>query len=366
MNYFSNLIKNVDKVIIAIVIALATVSILMIGSTQISSGFFTREVIVQCISYFIGIVGILIILRFNYNMFEGMEKFLYILSLVLLLSVYTPLGVEQFSARSWLNLGVTTIQPSEFVKILFVLIMAGYLNKHKDELYNFKGLLKAGIVAAPIIIIVLKEDLGSALVFSFMWVSMIFFAGIDLKVFGKFFALVLAAVPVAYVFMADYQKNRIEAFLHPDNLSLDGNYQVWQSKVAIGSGGITGKGLFNGMQKELDFIPVQTSDFIFSVIGEELGLIGGLAVIGLFTILLVRMAGIVRNSLDFYGALVVAGFIGMFAFQIFENIAMTMGLMPVTGITLPFLSAGGSSIMANMFALGLVLDVGMRSKAINF
>mgnify|MGYP003371246093 CR=1 FL=1 len=357
MNYFSNLTKNVDKVIIAIVIVLAAVSILMIGSTQISSGFFTREVIVQCIAYFIGVVGILIILRFNYNMFEGMEKFLYILSLVLLLSVYTPLGVEQFSARSWLNLGVTTIQPSEFVKILFVLIMAGYLNKHKDDLYNFKGLLKAGIVAAPIIIIVLKEDLGSALVFSFMWVSMIFFAGIDLKVFGKFFALVLAAVPVAYVFMADYQKERI---------SLSGNYQVWQSKVAIGSGGVTGKGLFNGMQKELDFIPVQTSDFIFSVIGEELGLIGGLAIIGLFTILLVRMAGIVRNSLDFYGALVVAGFIGMFAFQIFENIAMTMGLMPVTGITLPFLSAGGSSIMANMFALGLVLDVGMRSKAINF
>lgn len=366
MNYFSNLIKNVDKVIITVVVLLAGLSILMIGSTQISSGFLSREVIVQIIAYGIGLVGVIIILNFNYSMFEGMGKYLYILSILLLLSVYTPLGVELFGARSWIDLGVTTIQPSEFVKILFVLIMAEYLNEHKDDLYNFKGLLKAGIVAAPIIVIVLKEDLGSALVFSFMWVAMVFFAGIDAKVFAKFFALVVAAIPVAYVFMADYQKERIEAFLHPENLALSGNYQVWQSKVAIGSGGITGKGLFNGTQKELDFIPVQSSDFIFSVIGEELGLIGGLAVIGLFTIMLVRMAGIVRDSLDFYGALVVSGFIGMFAFQIFENIAMTMGLMPVTGITLPLLSAGGSSIMSNMFAIGLVLNVGMRSKGINF
>ncbi|MGN0658920.1 MAG: rod shape-determining protein RodA [Emergencia sp.] len=367
MNNFSNLFKNIDKVIIAVVALLAVISILMIGSTQISTGFFSRDVIVQSAAYILGLIAVLVILQFNYNMFAGLEKYLYLFSLLLLLLVYVPgLGVEQFGARSWIDLKVITIQPSEIVKILFILIMAGYLSEHKDELYNFKGLLKAGIYAAPIIIIVLKEDLGSALVFAAIWVTMIYFAGINLKVFAKFIALVAAAVPVAYVFMADYQKERIEAFLHPENLDLSGNYQVWQSKVAIGSGGLTGKGLFNGTQKELDFIPVQTSDFIFSVIGEELGLIGGLAVIGLFAILLMRMARTVRDALDFYGALVVAGVIGMFAFQIFENIAMTMGLMPVTGITLPFLSYGGSSIISNMLALGLVLDVGMRNKGLNF
>ena len=364
MNYFFNLIKNIDKVIVAVVVLLAVLSVLMIGSTQIDSGFFGRDVIVQIAAYILGIVAVFIILSFNYTLFSGLEKYLYILSLVLLLLVYVPgLGVEQFGARSWISLGFTTVQPSEIVKILFILIMAGYLNEHRDDLYNFKGLIKAGIVAAPIIIIVLKEDFGSALVFCAIWVVMIFFAGINLKVFAKFFALV---VPVAYVFMADYQKERIEAFLHPENLDLSGNYQVWQSKVAIGSGGIFGKGLFNGTQKELDFIPVQTSDFIFSVIGEELGMVGGLSVIGLFTIMLVRMAGIVKNALDFYGALIVVGIIGMFTFQIFENIAMTMGLMPVTGITLPFLSYGGSSILSNMIALGFALDVGIRSKSINF
>lgn len=367
MNYFSNLSKNVDKTIIVLVASLAAISILMIGSTQINNGFFSREVIVQIIAYGIGAALAFIILSFNYTQFLGLEKQLYILCIILLLLVYIPgLGVELFSSRAWINLGITTIQPSEFVKILYILIMAGYLNEHKEDLYNFKGLIKAGLVAAPIILIVLKEDLGSALVFAAIWVVMIFFAGINLGVFAKFFALVVAAIPVAYIFMADYQKERIEAFLHPSNLDLEGNYQVWQSKVAMGSGGVFGKGLFNGTQKELDYIPVQTSDFIFSVIGEELGLIGGLAVIGIFTILLVRFARIVRNSLDLYGALIVAGIIGMFAFQIFENIAMTMGLMPVTGITLPFLSAGGSSIMSNMIAIGLVLGVGMRSKGINF
>ena len=367
MNNFSNLAKNVDKIMIATVLALATTSLLIITSVHMGGDGINREVLVQSIAYVLGAIGVVIILSLNYNIFVGLGKQLYIGSVALLLTVYIPgLGVELYGARSWINLGVTTLQPSEFVKILFILLMANYLNEHADTLHNFKGLIKAGIFAAPIIVIVLKEDLGSALVFAAIWLTMIFFAGIDLKVFAKFIGLVVCAIPVAYVFMADYQKERIEAFLHPENLNLSGNYQVWQSKVAIGNGGLTGTGLFNGTQKELDFIPVQTSDFVFSVIGEELGLIGGLLVIALFGLLLYRMAATVRDALDFYGALVVSGVIGMFAFQIFENIAMTMGLMPVTGITLPFLSYGGSSILSNMAAFGLVLNVGMRSKAINF
>ena len=365
MNNFSNLSKNIDKIMVACVITLATASLLTIASTHLGEGI-SREVIVQAAAYVLGAIGAMIILTQNYNIFQGLEKQLYIASIILLLSVYTPLGVELFGARSWLDLGFTTIQPSEFVKILFILIMAGYLNEHNETLHDFKGLIKAGIYAAPIIVIVLKEDLGSALVFAAIWVTMIFFAGINLKVFAQFMGLVVCAIPVAFIFLKDYQKERIEAFLHPENLSLSGNYQVWQSKVAIGNGGLTGTGLFNGTQKELDFIPVQSSDFIFSVIGEELGFIGGLLIITLFGILLYRMATAVRDALDFYGALVVSGVIGMFAFQIFENIAMTMGLMPVTGITLPFLSYGGSSILSNMAAFGIVLDVSMRSKSINF
>ncbi|MBQ6663775.1 MAG: rod shape-determining protein RodA [Firmicutes bacterium] len=366
MNTFSY-VKNIDKIILVVILALAVMSILMIGSTTVDSNFFSRSVIVQMIAYGLGTIGILIVMYFNYTAFQTLDKLLYALALILLLSVYVPgLGIEQFGARAWIDLGFIAIQPSELVKLLFILIMASYLDKHKDQLYNFQCLIKAGLIAAPIILIVLKEDLGSALVFMATWLIMIFFAGIDIKALGKLFALCIAAVPVAYLFLADYQKERIESFLHPNNLSLQGNWQVWQSKVAIGSGGFSGQGLFHGTQKSLDFIPVQTSDFIFSVIGEELGLIGGLIVITLFAILLIRMMRLLFGALDFFGALIISGVIGMFTFQIFENIAMTMGMMPVTGITLPFLSYGGSSILSNMIAVGLVLSVGARSKKIQF
>ncbi len=368
MDYFSYIYKNVDKVICSVVAVLAVISVLMIGSTSISTGFFSRSVIVQLVAYFIGLVSVIILLRYNYMVFKDINVWLlYGLAIALLLTVYIPgLGIEVFGSRAWIDLRVLTFQPSEIVKILFILIMAQYLDRNKDNLYNFKSLLKAALIGAPIIIIVLKEDFGSALVFAFTWVVMLFFAGIDAKAFAKFMAIVLVMVPASYLFMADYQKERLEAFLHPENLSLQGNYQVWQSKVAIGSGGLFGKGLFNGTQKSLDFIPVQTSDFIFSVIGEELGLVGGVIVIALFGVLLIRMMHILYDSLDFYGAIIVSGIIGMFTFQIFENIAMTMGLMPVTGITLPFLSYGGSSIISNMIAVGLVLNVAVRSKKIKF
>ena len=360
MKYFSYL-KSVDKLICLTVLILATVSILMIGSTSVNSNFFSRSVIVQMAAYVIGITAALVLMAVNYKIFQEFTIPLYILGIGLLMLVYVPgLGLEVSGARAWIDLRVVTFQPSEVVKLIFILIMADYLNKHHKELNTFGSLVKAGLLAAPIIVIVLKEDFGSAMVFASIWLVMVFYAGIDLKVFAKFFVLVAAMVPVGYFFMHDYQKDRLEAFLHPNNLSLPGNYQVWQSKVAIGSGGIFGKGLFNGTLKDTDFIPVQTSDFIFAVIGEELGLVGGVAIIALFGFLLVRMMKILHKSVDFYGALIISGVIGMFTFQIFENIAMTMGLMPVTGITLPFLSYGGSSVIANVLAVALVMNIYSR------
>ena len=362
MKYFSYL-KGVDKIICLIVLVLATISILMIGSTSIDSNFFSRSVIIQMAAYGIGFIAALVLLAIDYKYFQDFPILLYIFALATLGLVYIPgLGIELNGARSWIDLRVVTFQPSEIVKLLFILIMADYLNKHHKNLNTFGSLVKAGLIAAPIVVIVLKEDLGSALVFAAIWVIMVFYAGIDIKVFAKFFFLVAAMVPVAYFFMHDYQKERLEAFLHPDNLSLPGNYQVWQSKVAIGSGGIFGKGLFNGTQKSLDFIPVQTSDFIFSVIGEELGLVGGVAIIAIFGFLMVRMMKILHKSVDFYGALIISGVIGMLTFQVFENIAMTMGLMPVTGITLPFLSYGGSSVISNVLSIALVMNVYVREK----
>lgn len=366
-NFFAPL-KLADKFILVLVGILGCISLLMLESTVYDNGFvLSRVVWVQALAYIIGFVALTFVLHLEYTFFEGLSKPLYIASIIILLLVYVPgLGIEQYGSRAWINLGVTTLQPSEFVKILFILLMANYLSVHREDIKKFRGVLLAGLYALPIILIVLKDDLGSALVYMVIWLFMVFFAGIDYKILIKSIIAAIASLPVIYNFLGDYQKNRIEAFLHPDNLNLPGNYQVWQSKVAIGSGGLFGKGLFNGTQKELDFIPVQQSDFIFSVVVEELGFVGGIILILLYGGLLYRFITVIRDALDLYGALIVVGFTSMFLFQIFENIAMTMGIMPVTGITLPLMSGGGTSVIASMISIGIILNVGINSKSIRF
>lgn len=368
MDYFRNLLKNIDKLLLFLPLCFAVISIVMVGSTSYEGQFIiTKDITVQFAAYCLGSIALCIVLLFDYKTFESMEKIIYAASILFLLTVYIPgLGVEHYGSRAWVDLGPIDMQPSELVKISFVLLFANYLSRKRGTLDTLKGIGMAGLYAAPFILIILKEDLGTAVVMCFMTVVMIFTAGVDYKLFAKLGGVFMISMPILYRFMASHQKERIDAFLHPENLNLAGNYQVYNSKIAIGSGGIFGKGLFAGTQKELKFLPVQKSDFIFSVIAEELGMIGGAVVILLYAVFLYRMLKIADNAKDMYGSLIVIGILSMFCFQIFENIAMAMGIMPVTGITLPFISYGGSSVVANMVALAIVLNVGIRSKIINF
>lgn len=368
MKYFKNLFKGVDKPLYLMPLVLAIISMLMMLSTSYDNGIvISRTVIVQGAAYIIGLVLVVFLSNMDYEIFKDIRKQLYIGSILFLLLVYIPgLGVSVNGARSWINLGITTFQPSELVKITFIILMADYLKRHKMDLYTFGGVIKSAIYAAPFILLVLKEDLGSALVFMVVWVVMVFYAGVGYKVFAELVAIVALCVPVAYHFLKPYQQERITAFLHPDNLSLQGNYQVWQSKVAIGSGGFFGKGLFHGTQKGLDFLPVSNSDYIFAVVCEELGFIGGAIVVAAYAYFIYGMSVVAVRTKDNYAALIVMGIIAMFTFQIFENIAMTMGLMPATGITLPFLSYGGSSVISSMIALGLVINVSIKTRNITF
>lgn len=368
MRYLGSLLRNIDKTLLVLPLFFAVISIVMIGSTAYKGEFvINKDIIVQAFAYVLGIFAIGTVLLFDYKSFERLEKFIYGFSIIFLLSVYIPgLGVTWYGARSWIDLGPLDLQPSEPVKILFILAFSAYLSRNKNTLHTWKGVALAFLYSLPFVLIVVKEDLGGAIVYLVIVAVMMFYAGLDYKILAKTAVSVVVLTPVAYFLMAPHQKIRIDAFLNPDDLNLPGNYQVWHSKVAIGSGGFTGKGLFHGTQKELDFLPVQKSDFIFSVIVEELGMIGGAFVIGLYTLFLYKIINISKNARDLYGALVVIGIFAMFGFQIFENIAMAMGLMPVTGITLPFISYGGSSVVANMIALGLVLNIGIRSKPINF
>jgi len=369
MNYFRDLLKNIDKTLLILPVAFAAISVLIIGSTSYDQGFqITRDITVQLIAYLLGAVAIIVVLLIDYKTFESMERILYLGSIALLIAVYIPgLGKEQFGAHGWINLGPLDFQPSEIVKITFILCFSNYLTRRRDALMTFKGIVMAGLYFMPLVLMILIEpDLGNAVVLFVIAAVMIYAAGVKYKLFAQIAGAGILAMPIIYRFMESHQKDRIDAFLNPENLSLPGNYQVWNSKVAIGSGGLLGKGLFEGTQKSLKFLPVQESDFIFSVIVEELGFIGGALIVGLYTIFLYRLVKIADNAKDLYGSLIVIGILAMFAFQIFENIAMTMGIMPVTGITLPFISYGGSSVLTNMIALGLVLNVGIRSKVINF
>ena len=223
------------------------------------------------------------------------------------------------------------------------------------------------IYALPFLGLLLAQpDLGTALVFMCIIAAMVFTAGLDGKIIKRAIIIVVALMPIMYMLMADHQKQRIEAFLHPEDITLKGNYQVMQSLIAIGSGGVTGKGLYQGSQNQEDFLPVQDSDFIFAVVGEELGVIGMVFLIGLYIAFIFRLIYAAQQARDFYGTLIVIGVLGMFGYQIIQNIGMTVAVIPVTGVTLPFVSYGGSSMLTSMANLGLVMNVYMRRKKINF
>lgn len=368
MYYFWNLLKNLDKILIFLPVLFAIFSITMLASIEYQGQFvFSASVKTQFVAYCIGFIALFIVLFIDYHFYLNLEKIIYAATIILLLSVRIPgLGHAEFGGARWINLGITTFQPSEIAKISMVLLCAMYISRNRDALKSLKGIALSFLYASPFIAIVLLEDLGSAIIMGCSWVFMIFYAGIDFKLFLKLSGAVAISIPIIYRFLGSTHRERIDAFLNPDDLSLRGTYQVLQSKIAIGSGGLFGKGLFQGTQKEFKFLPVQKSDFIFSVIVEELGFIGGAVLIMLYSIFLYRILKIAYNAKDLYGALISIGFMGMFIFQIFENIAMTMGLMPVTGVTLPFISSGGSSILSCMIAVGLVLNIGIRNKIINF
>lgn len=368
MNYLRNLFKNISKPLYICPILFALISITLMLSISYNNGIvISRMFIVQTGAYIIGFIAIIVVINIDYTVFEDLSKYLYIGSILLLLTPYLPLiGVKKFGARSWINIGITTIQPSEFVKILFIFIMAAYFNKHQNKLNSLKDFFKAVLYAAPIILIVLKDDFGSAAVFVAVFISMCLFAGLNWNLFGKLALTTTISIPFLLGFLQEYQRNRLTAFLYPNDLSNPATYQVWQSKVAIGSGGFFGKGLFNGTQKALAFLPVRESDFIFAVICEEFGFLGGTILVLLFIWFLYDMLKSAFSISDLYGGLIIIGIFGMFASQIFENIGMTMGLMPVTGITLPFISMGGSSVLTSMIAVGIVLSVCISNRSVAF
>jgi len=327
----------------------------------------------------VGIFLAVMIIRFDYTQIEEYWKYLYGLSIILLIVVLI-FGKDVRGTTGWIGFGpFPLVQPAEFTKILLILAFAAFLNKRKDELNNFKEMLPCFIfVGIPFLLILMQPDLGTALVYIAFTLVMMFVAGANPQTLLKIILGVVLFVALilfmhfqfdTWLPLDDYQIDRLVVFTDPYNDGQGGRGAGWntiQSLVAIGSGGMTGTGLFNGSQVQLNFLPEHHTDFIYAVIGEELGFIGAVLVILLYGIILIRTVAISFNARDLYGNYLAIGISAMWLFHVFENIGMSIGIMPITGIPLPFLSYGGSAMLTNMVAVGLVLSVNIRGKKLIF
>jgi rod shape determining protein RodA len=260
-------------------------------------------------------------------------------------------------------LGLVNLQPAELAKFVVTIVLARYFSKHADEMLKFRHLLLSGLlVLIPILLVMLEPDFGSAMMLGLIWIGMILFSRIRYWHLGVVFAALAAIAAGAWRFiLRDYQKQRIKVFLDPSLDPLGRGYNVTQAKIAVGSGSWLGKGLGHGSQSQLNFLPEQHTDFIFAVLAEELGLIGCLFLLALFAFLFYRLARVAQSARDRFGMFLVVGVAVMILAQVLINIGMNVGLLPVAGIPLPFLSFGGSSIVTVLLGIGLALSVGRRS-----
>jgi len=284
----------------------------------------------------------------------------YIMGILVLLAVLI-LGHVGMGARRWIAVGGFRVQPSEIFKFIWVIFLARLYIEIGREKYGLLGILKKFIWAVPpFALVFLQPDLGTAGTFLVIWGMLLLVIGIKRMTFMLIIASLIFAAPVLWSQMKPYQKKRVITFMNPEKDPFGSGYHVIQSKIAIGSGGLTGKGFLKGTQSHLKFIPERHTDFIFSVIAEEFGLVGSLVIISLFMIMLLRIMLISLNAKEPAGKLICFGVSGFIFFQFYVNLAMTAGIMPVVGIPMPLVSYGGSSLLTFMSMLGLVNGVSMR------
>ncbi len=363
------LVKKLDFVMIGVSVALILFSLTVIGSaTHINSPSEERYWFVQRQGIFALMNGLLVffMLHFDYKALRKYGNLLYGINLFMLLAVMV-LGYSALGAQRWIQIGPISLQPSEFSKIIMIISMAVLLEKKVGKLNSLKDLLPvAAYMGVPFLLVLKQPDLGTSLVFIAILIGMLFAAGINLRLLGGLFAAGIALLPVFWHFLKDYQKMRIMVFIDPNVDPLGSGYHIIQSKIAIGSGMLFGKGLFEGTQSQLNFLPENHTDFIFAVIGEEMGFVGATIVLLLYGIFLYRAIKIANEAKDNFGALLAVGIASMMAFQLLVNVGMTTGIMPVTGIPLPLMSYGISSLTTNMIAIGLLLNIHMQRQKIIF
>lgn len=366
MNFFKsiqNCIKYSDKILWSIILVIALYSMLLVASVS-REGF--NYLTIQFISVMLGMLGALLLQTINYKVIS--KYYIWIGIFCILFIIYTLFmgvtveGSSGVNARAWIKLpGGITFQPSELVKIGFIITFAKHLSivKNTDNFKDIKNICLLGAHAlVPVVLTHMQGDDGAAIIFLCIAITMSFMAGLPLRYFGALIVLGAIFMPIAWNFvLADYQKKRIITQMNPEGDPLNMGYQQIQGKLSIGSGGLFGTGLFKGPRVANNVVPIQESDFIFSVAGEELGFVGCVLIILLLLLLIFRIGFIARKCNDTIGSFICFGFIGLILSQTIFNLGMCLSLLPVMGVTLPFFSVGGSSAACLYLGIGILQNI---------
>ncbi len=329
---------------------------------KISIGFAADYWNKQLTWMIIGIFAMLFVGSMDYRKLGSIVWGIYFFNILLLVLVFL-IGKKIYGAQRWISIGGFSLQPSELMKLTVIITLSWYLYRREHIKWGLSKLFVSGlIVLFPMAMILKQPDLGTSLVLMPIYFSIVFISGIPIKYLITIFCAGIVSSPLAWMMLKGYQKSRIMVFLNPQNDQFGAGWTVIQSKIAIGSGKFAGKGLLKGTQTQLNFLPEHHTDFIFSVIGEELGFLGVVFIIGLYFLLVARSLHIAKQSRDSFGAYLITGVIAMISFHIMVNIGMTFGFMPATGLPLPLVSYGGSSILSIMTALGIVFSVRKRGR----
>lgn len=366
---FARILKRIDYILLIAVVALVGIGITLIGSaTHVNLASEDRYWYVQRQTIFalLNIAFVFFSLRFDYRDLEDAANKLYILNIVMLVAVML-FGHAALGAQRWIQIGPVSIQPSEFSKIIMIIGLAAFLNKRLDSLYSFWSWLPVFFyVLLPFVLVMRQPDLGTALVFAAILCGLMIVCGFPGKYFLRLLGAGVVSLPFLWMILHDYQRMRLKVFLDPGLEPQGAGYHVIQSMIAIGSGELTGKGLFAGTQSQLNFLPENHTDFIFAVAGEEFGFVGTVVILLLYLLIIYRGLNIAMNATDDFGTLLASGIVAMFMFHVLVNVGMTAGIMPVTGVPLPFLSYGVSSLTTNMILVGILLNINARQQKLSF
>lgn len=351
--------KRFDYVLFFAVLILSIIGLFVLNSAK------PNLLKPQVLAFIMGIALCLILSAIDYRNLKFISLIIFFGAMGLMVLTLAIGHGEELGNKNWIKIAGMSVQPSEFAKIAYIILAAVFLERIKDsqeidKLDIIKFLVYTGIAVG---FVLMQKDLGTALVYGFIFIIFIFIVGIPYRYIFILCGCLTLSLPFIWVYVLnDKRKERILSFISPERDPLGAGYNVIMSKVAIGSGQLFGQGYKNGIQTQGGNVPVNESDFIFSVVGEELGFIGGMVIILLGLFIILRCIYIAKNANDAYGSFLVIGFTGMIAFNFIENIGMSIGILPVTGLPLPFVSQGGTAMLSYFIAIGIVLSVSIRRK----